>query len=195
MKFSNFSVYVSNNQFIMNFQANKHYYIHNKGINFQQIFFSNEHRMYFKKKIKTFISPYAKIISIKLADNQFHILIKTKKDYQGQFLNHNIGIMLRSYTRAINKQRLRFGSLFTSRTKAFEKLSDIPKRLRGFIKPFVTHFSKGNMVNFEKTITSFLSFLQRDLRIGMIIKFKSDNLDYQKIFDHPFKDELTNIKI
>ena len=90
----------------MNFVADKHYYLHNIGIDYQNIFFSQEHMNYFRKKIKHYISPYASIISIKLADNQFHILIKTKKDYAGTALNHNIGIMLRSYTRAVSYTHL-----------------------------------------------------------------------------------------
>jgi len=166
----------------MNFTANKHYYIYNFGIDFNTIFFSQRNKEYFTKKIYEYIKPYAKVISIKLADNQFHILIKTKKDYSGKMLNHNIGIMLRSYTRAVNKERNRIGSLFCRHTKAFSKISDIPKRLREYVKPFIIFLSRGKLVNFSKSINNFFDFMKTD------IKYIGDSpLSFKNLFKHPLK--------
>jgi len=165
----------------MKFVANKHFYIHNFGIDYQDIFFSQRNKDYFIKKIYKFITPYAKVISIQLANNQFHILIKTNKEYKGNALNHNIGIMLRSYTRAINKERYRIGSLFCRHTKAFQNLSDIPKRLREFIEPFKQYLKKGQLVNFKKTINHFFKFIRSEKDV--YFEFK---LSYHKIFNHPF---------
>jgi len=165
----------------MNFSASKHYYIHNFGINYEPIFFSNRNKKYFIKKIHTYITPYAQVISIKLAENQFHILIKVRDNYSGVALNHNIGIMLRSYTRAINKERFRIGSLFCRHTKAFGKLSDIPKRLRAFIKPFTQYFKLGKLVNFPKTVKVFFDFLKLEKN-----HYQQDNISYNEIFMHPF---------
>ena len=164
----------------MKFEANKHYYIHNFGIDYQDIFFSERNKAYFTTKIYKYIEPYAKVFSIQLADNQFHILIKTNENYEGNFLNHNIGIMLRSYTRAINKEKQRFGSLFCRHTKAFAKLSDIPKRLRDFVAPFVQYFKHGMLINFSKTINTFFNFIktEKDTYLDFPIS-------YLKIFDHP----------
>ncbi len=164
----------------MKFEANKHYYIHNFGIDYQSIFFSERNKKYFRSKISEYITPYAKVISIKLADNQFHILIKTKKEYTGNLLNYNIGILLRSYTRGINKERNRFGSLFCRHTKAFGKLSDIPKRLRNFITPFTKYFKLGKLINFKKTVNTFFNFLK--LEKDQYLDFQ---ISYSEIFNHP----------
>ena len=93
--------------------------------------------------------------------------------------------MLRSYTRAINKERFRVGSLFCRNTKAFGKLSDIPKRLRDFIKPFTEYFKAGKLVNFPKTIQFFLSFLK-----SKKIDYQDFLIDYSEIFNHPFNEAI-----
>jgi len=165
----------------MKFSANKHYYIHNTGNDYQDIFFSKRNKDYFVRKIHKYITPYAKVLSIQLANNQFNILIKTKENYSGTLLNHNIGIMLRSYTRAINKEQFRVGSLFRRHTKAFSKLSDIPKRLREFIAPFTKYFKEGQLVNFPKTIKAFINFLKTEKNT-----FLDFPIAYQDIFQHPF---------
>ncbi len=180
------------NLFTMDFKAEKFYYIHNFGIDFQKIFFSEEHKTYFTKKIYKYIAPYADIISFKLADNQFHILIKTKEDYEGQLLNFNIGVMLRSYTRAINKQRKRVGSLFCSGTKAFSRISDIPNRLRTFITPFLHYFKEGYKVNFGKSIQQFINFLTKDKALKTTSTFTKYKLSFEEIFDHPLKKEKSD---
>ena len=164
----------------MKFEADKHYYIHNFGIDYLPIFFSKRNEQYFTAKIIKYITPYAKVISIKLAKNQFHILIKTNSEYEGTALNHNIGIMLRSYTRAINKEKNRFGSLFCRHTKAFGKLSDIPKRLRNFIEPFAKYFHFGNLINFGKTVNTFFDFLKSEKD-----KYLEFPLSFAEIFNHP----------
>jgi len=168
----------------MKFEANKYYYIHNFGIDYQNIFFSERNKTYFTKKIHKYIEPYAQIMSISLGDNQFHILIKTKENYTGNILNHNIGIMLRSYTRAINKERFRFGSLFCRHTKAFSKLSDIPKRLRNFVNPFIKYFKKGQLTNFPKTIFSFMDFIN-----AKASKIHDLPFTFENIFKHPLEEQ------
>ncbi len=172
----------------MKFTANKFYYLHNFGINYQKIFFLEKNKTYFKEKIKKYIQPYAKVVEVKLAENQFHILIKTNEDYEGKDLNNNIGIMLRSYTRAINKQENRIGSLFVQGTKAFSRISEIPSKLRDFIAPFIAHIKKGMTINFGKTVEVFLNFLndkkKRKLEQDIFTKYK---LNFSDIFKHPLE--------
>jgi len=50
--------------------------------------------------------------------NHFHFLIYTKQDLENYILNTNIGILLRSYTRAINESMERTGSLFQQKFKS-----------------------------------------------------------------------------
>ncbi len=95
------------------------YHIFNRGNNSCKIFFEKKNYKFFKAKIKTFISPYSSIIAWCLMPNHFHIMLEIKKLFiEKQSLNSSIGQMLSSYTRAINKQEHRTGSLFQKQTKA-----------------------------------------------------------------------------
>lgn len=112
----------------MHFEEGYIYHIYNQGNNKQRIFFNRENYLFFLKKIKTYISPYADIIAWTLMPNHFHLMVKVKyltigvaqsnADGRMRSVNDSIGIMLRSYTNAINKQQDRTGKLFREKTKA-----------------------------------------------------------------------------
>jgi REP element-mobilizing transposase RayT len=53
-----------------------------------------------------------------LMPNHFHFLIQTKKEYQAEEATNAFRVLLSSYTRAINKQEDRTGSLFQQNAKA-----------------------------------------------------------------------------
>jgi len=125
----------------MQFQEDYIYHIFNQGNNRQKIFFKRENYLYFLGKIKEYILPYADILAWCLMPNHFHLMVYIKEvevvtgsvsegsegfaqsetlagKAKTRTLNHSIGIMLRSYTNAINKQEKRSGSLFRKQTKA-----------------------------------------------------------------------------
>lgn len=124
----------------MHFEPSHLYHIYNQGNNRQTIFFKRDNYLFFLKKIKTYILPYADIIAWCLMPNHFHLLIRvnqlnakvecftggaTKGPTSSKTTNtrtnnfqKSIGISLASYTRAINKQNSTTGSLFRSKTKA-----------------------------------------------------------------------------
>jgi len=116
----------------MNFQEHHLYHIYNQGNNKQTVFFSRSNYLFFLNKIRTFVLPYADILAWCLMPNHFHLMVyvKTLFNRENEDLpineqpskrrnfNQSIGIMLRSYTRAINKQENRTGSLFRKETKA-----------------------------------------------------------------------------
>lgn len=126
----------------MIFEKGHLYHIYNQGNNRQRIFFRRENYLYFMEKIKKHILPYADILAWCLMPNHFHLMVHvnavelplgTKATPQGlttsQTLsssltlrstpfNYSIGVMLRSYTRAINIQENRTGALFRQQTKA-----------------------------------------------------------------------------
>lgn len=107
----------------MNFENGFIYHIYNQGNNGQPIFFNRENKLYFLKKIKEYISPHCKILAWCLMTNHFHLMVyitnvELVEKEKTKTLNNSIGILLRSYTRAINKQEKRTGSLFKSHTKA-----------------------------------------------------------------------------
>ncbi len=117
----------------MHFEQGYIYHIYNQGNNKQKVFFNAENYLFFLKKIKIYITPYADILAWCLMPNHFHLMVlvnevsiqprvslgaKPSVDTAKRTFNFSIGLMLRSYTNAINKQRNSSGSLFRKKTKA-----------------------------------------------------------------------------
>jgi putative transposase len=127
----------------MYFEIKEIYHIYNQGNNRQKIFFKRENYLFFIKKIKTHVSPYADILAWCLMPNHFHLMVyineetaasgsaalgRRRDSSSGSLtlsrtptydsFNKSIGILLASYTRAINIQENRSGSLFRAKTKA-----------------------------------------------------------------------------
>ncbi len=134
----------------MKYEPNKIYHVFNQGNNRQKIFFSEANYEFFIWKIKRQILPLADLLAFCLMPNHFHLLIYTKKEaclpsnwvkprpkslvlddpdikmedaenYM-QKLSKSLAILQRSYTRAINIQEKRTGSLFRMNVKS--KMAD-----------------------------------------------------------------------
>ncbi len=107
----------------MHFEKGHMYHIYNHGNNRQKIFFKKENYHFFLGKLKTYILPYTDILAWCLMPNHFHVMVYINNvelvvDENGfthqvtdshlmsktRTLNQSIAILLRSYTRAINKQ-------------------------------------------------------------------------------------------
>jgi len=122
----------------MQFAIGHLYHIFNQGNNRGKIFFKKENYIFFLKKIETHILPYADVLAYCLMPNHFHLLVHVHNVeinlnthlmtqshlmsmpviQKKQTMVESIAIMLRSYTRAINKQENRSGSLFRPHTKS-----------------------------------------------------------------------------
>ena len=110
------------------------YHIYNQGNNRQKIFFNRENYFFFLGKMKEYILPYADIMAWCLMPNHFHWMVyvretdifrsrgatqsRTPTISDNISFNKSIGILLASYTRAINNQENITGSLFREKTKA-----------------------------------------------------------------------------
>jgi putative transposase len=113
----------------MDFESGHIYHILNQGNNKRKIFFKRDNYLYFIKKIRTHILPYADVITWCLMPNHFHLMVRVnntklvinpnKKNEKERSMNNSIAIMLHSYTRAINRAENTSGSLFRTRTKAY----------------------------------------------------------------------------
>jgi len=119
----------------MYFKKDHIYHIYNQGNNRRKIFFERENYLFFLKKVKLYLSPYCDILAWCLMPNHFHFMVLVREVEVAtntsqpmtqshrltdtkRNLNNSIAIMLRSYTRAINKQEKTTGSLFRAKTKA-----------------------------------------------------------------------------
>ncbi|HAF30203.1 MAG TPA: hypothetical protein DCG75_14270 [Bacteroidales bacterium] len=101
----------------MHFEEKYTYHIYNRS---NEIVFKKEYNyLFFLEKFKKHILPFADILAYCLMPNHFHIMIQVNKEgvkftnenhrSATQLLSKNIGLLLSSYTQAINKQEKRKG--------------------------------------------------------------------------------------
>jgi putative transposase len=112
----------------MHFTPGDVYHLYNRGNNKQLIFFSERNYDFFLQKIKNQISPCCEVLCWCLMPNHFHLMIYAtqkscaeRNSFGGkpmQELPYQIGVLLSSYSQAINKQNGTTGSLFQQKTKA-----------------------------------------------------------------------------
>jgi putative transposase len=111
----------------MNLQEGEFYHVFNRGNNKQKIFFKSENYSYFLKGVERYVIPTCDLLAWCLMPNHFHFLIHANsksvpiiKDgsFERQNFSQAIKQLLSSYTKAINKQESRTGSLFQQKTKA-----------------------------------------------------------------------------
>jgi putative transposase len=127
----------------MQFEKGHIYHIYNQGNNRRKIFFTKDNYLYFLKKVEIYLLPFSDVIAYCLMPNHFHFMVrvneieamlplgpaihqvtlshpmnKQEHNLKKTSFNQSIAIMLRSYTRAINKQENFSGSLFRVGTKA-----------------------------------------------------------------------------
>lgn len=94
------------------------YHIYNRGNNSQLIFYSEKNYLFFIKKLRVHLSKHLEILAYTLMPNHFHLLVSTKRNFDQKAYSNDLRVLLSSYTRAINKQERRTGSLFQQNTKS-----------------------------------------------------------------------------
>ena len=111
----------------MQFQENSLYHIYNRGNNKQEIFFNEQNYLFFIEKTQKYLRPNCDILAWCLMPNHFHFLIyanestsRLSKTFPIPIFKmaDDLGQLLSSYTKAINKQQGNTGSLFQQRTKS-----------------------------------------------------------------------------
>src|SRR5690606_9937832 len=61
--------------------------------------------------------PGLDILCYSLTKYNFHLIVKTSNDYKQDLFGNALGLVLRSYARAVNIQEERVGSLFRQNSK------------------------------------------------------------------------------
>jgi putative transposase len=100
----------------MNLQQHKYFHLYNRSNNNELVFKSPENYLYFLKKYRKYLYDYVTTIAYCLMPNHFHFLIYVKSA-ELDMIKKNIGILLSSYAKAINKSYGRVGSLFQEHSK------------------------------------------------------------------------------
>ena len=143
----------------MDLSAGYYYHVFNRGNNSNRIFFTRENYLFFLRKMNESISPFASFISWCLMPNHFHWIIYLHKEShiltlsedmtKQRTINQSIGILLRSYARAIQNQQNISGSLFQKHTKANPLIDEIE------IEPSYWNSAFGTLINIPEG-TSYL---------------------------------------
>ena len=114
----------------MQFHPDTIFHIYNQGNNRQPVFFRPANYEFFLRKMRRQLLPFGHLLCYCLMPNHFHWLFYLERLkatipllenplIQPEYtFNDSIGILLRSYTRAINLQENRTGCLFRPATKA-----------------------------------------------------------------------------
>ena len=102
---------------------NKFYHVYNRGNNKELIFFTDRNNKHFLKLFDKYLDYYAVLYSYCLMPNHFHLFIRIKDlsefedDELKQRISHQFKLMFMSYSKGINKERGRTGSLFQKNFK------------------------------------------------------------------------------
>lgn len=100
-------------------ETGKFYHLYNRSNNGETVFKEERNYRFFLEKYKRLVSSSVETVAYCLMPTHFHFCIKVTTTETDR-LKHNIGILLSSYTKAINKQSLRHGSLFQQHSKTIE---------------------------------------------------------------------------
>jgi putative transposase len=112
---------------------NQYYHIYNRGNNRENLFLSEENYHFFLRKYDYYLSDYLDTYAYCLLPNHFHLLVKIKSQEMFQFskflklgkpledpseiVSEAFRRFFMSYSKAINKQSARTGSLFQKNFK------------------------------------------------------------------------------
>lgn len=113
----------------MHFEPELPYHVYNRGNDHQPIFFNPGNYLFLLKKIRLEWRRHCDLLAWCLMPNHFHFIIVPKpsgctyivqkeKEVHLQKLSLVIGKTLSSYTRAVNKDQNKCGTLFQKKTKA-----------------------------------------------------------------------------
>lgn len=96
------------------FYTDQYYHLYNRGNNKEKIFFEPGNYLFFLKRLDEYLSMCIELFAYCLLQNHFHLLVKVKNKTS---INEQFRLFFLSYSKAINKQTGRTGSLFQKRFK------------------------------------------------------------------------------
>ena len=102
---------------------NEFYHLYNRSNNKEVVFRSHDNYLYFLRKYRAMLGDNVETIAYCLMPTHFHFLIRVITS-DTDTLKMNVGKLLSSYTRAVNLQWKRHGSLFQRHTKSKRIESD-----------------------------------------------------------------------
>ncbi len=179
----------------MYFEPGGIYHVYNQGNNRQLVFYNRENYLYFLRKIRVHILPFADVLAWCLMPNHFHLMLEVRDEFSraadrlsrgatlsrtptaasltptkaGQSLNYSIGVLLSSYTKAINKQNSSSGSLFRQKTKAI-CLNEINGITSHWYTSFGVTFMKVDIPEYQYPQTCFNYIHNNPVSAGFVAR-------------------------
>ena len=97
------------------FFSGGYFHVYNRGVNRNQIFFSDEDYSYCLSLLKKYAETYCiTIIAYCLMPNHFHFILRQNSD---KSISQFIGVVFNAYVQSVNKKYNRIGTLFEGRFK------------------------------------------------------------------------------
>ena len=155
------------------------YHLYNRGNNRENIFFKRENYLFFLRKTKKHLLPHLDILAWCLMPNHFHFMVYAKPNIIPERCSNDLRVMLRSYTRAINIQENRTGSLFQQNTK---------------VKPLDDEDSHGMTTNPLKDypFICFHYLHQNPMKAGLVKRMEDWEMSSFKEYAQPDNNSLCN---
>jgi len=137
----------------MQFEKGQLYHIYNRSNSGRIVFIKEENYIYFLWKIRKLLQNHCDVVAYCLMPTHFHLMIYVKEkeihldQNSGLYssgtrtLNQSIGIILRSYSVALQKQENFTGSLFQQHTKAICLTKPVDVSPAYFNTAFGTHIN------------------------------------------------------
>lgn len=173
----------------MEFEIGQYYHIFNRGSSSRKIFYKRENYLFFLRKMKEYLGPYVSFISWCLMPNHFHWvvfvhrnshMITASERMKERLLNDSIGILLRSYTRAIQKQESLTGSLFQQHTKAKPLIDEVKIDPSYWITEFGTEINYSEGKCYLETCVEYVHL--NPVFDGLVIK--AEDWEYSSFKDY-----------
>ena len=158
------------------------YHIYNRGNNRIPIFFKRDNYLYFLRKVRTHLLSHLDILAFCLMPNHFHFLVFSKEDLIPEDFSKDLRIMLSSYTRGINEQEGRVGSLFQQNTK---------------VKPMDSRDShattpSGGTTSYDYPLTCFHYIHQNPMKAGLVQRMEDYEMSSFRDYVEERQDSLCN---
>ncbi len=139
-----------------------YYHVYNRSISGSLLFYYENNYEYFLRKLKEYLHKEVNILSYCLLSNHFHLLIKVKEEIKEINYSKLFSNFFNCYTKSINKEQNRHGSLFVKpfKRKLIEKEDYLRVMVNYIHRNPIHHKVTDNIIDYKWS--SYRSILSKD---------------------------------
>lgn len=168
------------------------YHIYNRGINSENIFISDDNKLYFLKLVDKYLGDHISIFAYCLMDNHFHLLLRV--EYDADNVTQSLSNLFNAYAKAFNKATARTGSLFEKHFKRI-RIDDenYLRQLVVYIHLNPQHHFGSDFTKFKySSYSTFLSTKETKVKRGDVLELFNDLENFKYV--HQFRKEILEEK-